>query len=160
VFWVISAPMARFEPEINSRSYLCVPQGSRHSARYCFPIQALTLLIFCLQTPKKGSGPTNRSPEPRLASLSAISFPLNPTCTGTQNSPMTFREEMSFNACWHCCTKGDVVLAACKAFKDAWLSEQILTYLSDQSWVLISETQLKSHIPQLERLWHVYLGGY
>jgi hypothetical protein len=49
------ARMARLGPEINSRACLCVPQGSRHSARCCFPIQPLTfLLIFCLETPKKG----------------------------------------------------------------------------------------------------------
>jgi hypothetical protein len=55
------APMARLGPEINSRACLCVPQGPRHSARCCFPIQFfIFLLMFCLETPKKGSGPVNR----------------------------------------------------------------------------------------------------
>lgn len=31
---------------------------------------------------------------------------------------------------WHCCTKGDIVLTAWWAFRAAWLSEQILAYLS------------------------------
>jgi hypothetical protein len=136
--------MARLGPEINSRAYLCVPQGPRHSARCCFPIQLLTfLLMFWLEAPPKGSGPMNRWPESLLVSLSAISFPLTPACPVTQNSPTTCRAEMSFNACWHCCTKGDDVLAACNAFKTACLSEQILTYFSGQSWVSISETQAK-----------------
>jgi hypothetical protein len=114
------APMAGLGPKINSRACLCVPQGSHHTARCCFPIQPVTfLLIFCLETAKKGSGPMNRRPEPLLASLSAISFPLTPACPGTQNSPTACQAEMSFNACWHYCTKGDVVLAACKAFKAA-----------------------------------------
>jgi len=32
---------------------------------------------------------------------------------------------MSFIAFWHCCTKGDVILADWRAFRAAWLSEQI-----------------------------------
>jgi hypothetical protein len=112
------APMARFGPEINSRAFLCVPQGSRHRARCWFAIHPFIFLIFCLETPKKGSGTTNRWLEPLLVSLSAISFPFTPECPGTQNSPTACQEEMSFNACWHCRTKGDV-LAVCKAFKAA-----------------------------------------
>jgi hypothetical protein len=55
------APIARFGPEINSRACLCVPQGPCHSARCCIPIQRfIFLLIFCLETPKKSSGPVNR----------------------------------------------------------------------------------------------------
>jgi hypothetical protein len=54
------APVARLRKEINSRTCLCVPHGPRHSAR-CFPIQLfIFLLMFCLETPKKGSGPVNR----------------------------------------------------------------------------------------------------
>ena len=55
------APVARLEPEISSRSYLCVLQGPRHNAKCWFFIQRfIFLLIFCLETPKKGSGPINR----------------------------------------------------------------------------------------------------
>jgi hypothetical protein len=51
------APMARLGPEINSQACLCVPQGPRHRARCCFPIQLfIFLLMFCLETPKKGPG--------------------------------------------------------------------------------------------------------
>jgi hypothetical protein len=114
------APVARLGPEINSQACLCVLQGPRHNARCCFSIQRfIFLLIFCLETPKKGSGPTNRSAEPLLASLSAISFPLTPACPRTQYSPTTRQVEISFNTCWHCHTKGDVVLAACSALKAA-----------------------------------------
>jgi hypothetical protein len=78
------APVARLGPEINSRACLCVLQGPRHTARCWFLIQRFNFcLIFCLETHKKGSGPINRWPEPLLASLSAVSFPLTPT-TGNQ----------------------------------------------------------------------------
>jgi len=53
------APVDRLWPEINSWACLCALQGSRHNARCCFSIQRfIFLLIFCLETPKKGSGPT------------------------------------------------------------------------------------------------------
>jgi hypothetical protein len=51
--WV---PVARLGPD--SQACLCVLQGPRHNARCCFSIQRFNfLLIFCLETPKKGSGP-------------------------------------------------------------------------------------------------------
>ena len=54
------AHVARSGPEINSRACLCALQGSRHSTRCCFSIQRfIFLLIFCLETPNKRSGPTN-----------------------------------------------------------------------------------------------------
>jgi len=47
-------------PEVNSRTCLYVLQGPRHNTRCWFSIQRfIFLLIFCLETPKKGSGPTN-----------------------------------------------------------------------------------------------------
>lgn len=47
-------------PEISSRACLCILQGARHSAICCFSIQSFIFLrISCLETPKKGSGPTN-----------------------------------------------------------------------------------------------------
>jgi hypothetical protein len=82
------APVARSGPEINSPFCLFVLQGPCHSAKCCFSIQCfICLLIFCLETPKKGLGPTNRWTEPSLSSLSAITFPLTPACPGTQYSP-------------------------------------------------------------------------
>jgi hypothetical protein len=55
------APVARLGPEINSRVCLCVLQGPHHNVRCCFAIQCfIFLLILCLETPKKGSGSTNR----------------------------------------------------------------------------------------------------
>ena len=64
------ALVARSGPEINSWACFCVLQGSCHNTRCCFSIQCfIFLLIFCLETPKKGSGPTNRWTEPLLASL-------------------------------------------------------------------------------------------
>jgi hypothetical protein len=136
------APIARSEPEINFQACLCVLQGPHRNARCCFSIQHfIFLFIFCLEIPKKGSGPTNRWTELSLMSLSAISFPLTPACPGTHYSPTACRAEMSFNACWHCHTKGDIVLTAWSAFRAAWLSEQILTYFSGRSWVSVSWTQ-------------------
>ena len=101
------APIARSGPEINSRAYLHVLQGPRHNAclhvlqgpchnaclhvlqgpchnaRCCFSIQCFIFLIFCLKTPKKGSGLTNRWKELSFVSLLAISFPLTPACPAT-----------------------------------------------------------------------------
>jgi hypothetical protein len=55
------ASVARVGPEINSWACLCVLQGPRHNARCWFFIQRfIFFLIFCLETPKKGSGPINR----------------------------------------------------------------------------------------------------
>jgi len=135
------APVARLGPEINSRACLCALQGPRRNARCWFFIQRfIFLLIFCLETPKQGSGPINRWPEPLLASLSAISFPLSLAWPGTQYSLMACRAEISFNICWHWHTRGDV-LAAWSAFRAAWLSEQILTYFSGWSWASVSWVQ-------------------
>ena len=52
--------VARSGPEVNSRACLCVLQELRHNTRCWFSIQHfIFLLIFCLETPKKGLGPTN-----------------------------------------------------------------------------------------------------
>ena len=116
------ALVASLGPEINSRACLRVLQGWRHITRCWFSIQRfIFLLMFCLETPKKGSGPTNRWTEPSLASLSVISFPRIPTCPGTQYSPTACQIEISFNAFWHCRTNGDVVLAAWSAFRATWI---------------------------------------
>jgi hypothetical protein len=63
------------------------------------PVQGshfIFLLIFCLDTPKDGSGPTNFGTEPSLVSLLAISFPGTPTCPWTQYSPTICWVEISF----------------------------------------------------------------
>jgi len=71
------ASVARLGPEINSRACVSVLQGPCHNARCWLSIQRFIFhLIFCLETPKKGSGPTNRWTELLLVSLLAISFPL------------------------------------------------------------------------------------
>ena len=61
------ALVARSGPEITSGACLCVLQGphhhrlSHHNTRCWFSIQHFVFLrIFCLETPKKGSDPTNR----------------------------------------------------------------------------------------------------
>jgi hypothetical protein len=55
------ALVARSWPEISSRACLCVLQGPNHNTRCWFSIQRFIFLpIFCLETPKKISGPTNR----------------------------------------------------------------------------------------------------
>jgi hypothetical protein len=70
------APIANWGPRLTlehasvyNRAYATVPDVGFLSKPFTF------LLIFCLETPKKGSGTTNRCPEPILTSLSAISFP-------------------------------------------------------------------------------------
>jgi hypothetical protein len=61
---------ARSGPKINSWACLCVLQGPHHNARCCFSIQrVIFFFIFCLETPRKGSGPTNCWTEHSLASL-------------------------------------------------------------------------------------------
>ena len=66
---------AGLRPEIISRACLWMLPRPRHLAKCCFSIRLfIFLLIFSLETPKKGSGPTNRWTEPSLASLSAISY--------------------------------------------------------------------------------------
>jgi hypothetical protein len=135
------APVARSEPEINSQACLCVIQGPRHNARCWFYIQHfIFLLTLYLDTPKKGSGPINHWPEPLLASLSAISFPLTPSWPGTRYGLTACWAEISF-VCWHWHTRGDVVFAAWSALRATWLSEQILMYFSGQSWASISWAQ-------------------
>jgi len=98
------ALVARLGSEIKSQACLCVLQGLRHNTRRWFSIQYfIFLLVFCLETTNKGSGPTNLWTEPSLASISAISFPRTPAaCPGTQYSPAARRAEMSFNVFWHC----------------------------------------------------------
>ena len=133
------ALVARLGPETNSQACLCTIKTAPQYQMLVFH-PAFYLLIFCLETPKKGSGPTNCWSEPSLASLSPISFPCTPAGPGTQYNPKVCRVEISFSAVWHCHTKGDV-LTAWSNFRPAWLSEQMLTNLSDLSWVSISLTQ-------------------
>jgi hypothetical protein len=127
--------VARLRPKIISQACLCALQRPRHSTKCWFSIHRFTfLLIFCLLTPRKASGPTNLWTEPSLASLTAISFPCIPAWLGTQCSPTVCRVEVSFNAFCYSRTNGNVVLAAWSAFRAAWLSEQTLTYFSGLSW--------------------------
>ena len=54
------ALVARSGPEINSQACLYVLPGPRHNTKCWFSTQRfIILLMFCLETPKKGSGPTN-----------------------------------------------------------------------------------------------------
>ena len=116
-------------PEISSRACLWVVLRPRHLAKSWLSIQHfIFLLIFCLETPKDGSGPTNFLTESSLASLSAISYPRTPACPGTQYSPTVCRVEISFNVFWHCHTNGNFVLETWRAYRTSWLSEQTLTY--------------------------------
>jgi hypothetical protein len=124
--------VAGLGPEINFRACLWVLQGPHHIAKCLLSIHCLILLlIFCLETPRDGSGPINWV-EPPLASLSGISLLRTPACPGTQYSPTLCPMEISFNAFWHCHTNVDVVLAAWRAFRAAWLSWQILVYCEFQ----------------------------
>ena len=90
-------------PEINSRVCLWVLPRTRHYIQYWLNNQRqISLLISCLETPKAGSGPTNFRAEPPLASSSAISFPRNPACPGTQYSHIACGYTDSYAAAKHC----------------------------------------------------------
>jgi len=116
-------------PEINSGAHIWVlPRPCHHAQCWLTNQRLILLLIFCLEIPKASSGPSNFRAEWSLASLSVISFPHTPACPGTQYSPTECWVEISFNAFWHCWTSGDV-LAACRAFRSTWLSEQIFAFL-------------------------------
>jgi len=115
--------VAGLRPEISSWTCFWVLQGPCHITKCWFSTQRLILfLIFCLETPRDGSGPTNCWVEPPLASLSVISFPRTPACPGTRYIPTMCRVEISFIAFWHCHTNGEVVLAAWSAFRSALLT--------------------------------------
>jgi hypothetical protein len=117
------ALVAKSGPVINSRACLCGLQGPHHITKCWLSIQRLIFLLnFCLETAKKGSGPTNFWTEPSLASLLVISFPRNLACQGTQYSSTVCGVEMSFNTFWHWRTKGDV-FAARSAFRAAYQSK-------------------------------------
>ena len=82
------AIVARLGPEINSRACIGLLQGPRHNTKCWLSTQLfIFLLMFCFETPKKGSGPTKFWTELSPASLLAISFPRTPACPGTQYSP-------------------------------------------------------------------------
>ena len=75
------ALVAKSGPEINSCAWLWAPQGTRHITKCWLSIQRfIFLLTFCLETSKKGSGPTNIWTQLSLVSLSPISFPCTPAC--------------------------------------------------------------------------------
>ena len=66
--------VAALGPKINFQACLWVLQGPRHLAKCLLSIQHLILLLmFCVETPRDGSGPVNFCVEPPLASLSVIS---------------------------------------------------------------------------------------
>ena len=109
---------SRQGPEINSQVCLWVLPRPRHHTQCWLTNKRLILLVIsCLETSKAGSGPTNFTVEPSLVSLSVISFPCTPACSGTQYSPTTCSVEISFSAFWHCWVNGDVVLMALRTFQ-------------------------------------------
>jgi len=123
--------VARLGNVVNSWACLWVLLRPHHLAKCWLSIWHFIFLpIFCPETCKDGSGPTNFWIELSLASLSAISFPHTPACPWTQYSLTVCWVEISLNSFWHYHTNGDVVLAAWRAFRATWLLEQILTYFS------------------------------
>jgi hypothetical protein len=107
------AVVARLGPEINFWACLSVLQGPRHNTKCWLSIRRfIFLLMFCLETPKIGSGPTNLSTELSLVSLWVISLPHTSACPGTQYSSTVCWAEVSFNAFWHSHTNGDIVVAS------------------------------------------------
>ena len=121
-----------------SSLFLGVTKNLHHIQCWLTNQSVILLRISCPETTKAGSGPTNFGTEPSLVSSSAISLPRTPECPGTQYNPTACRIEIPFNAFCNCWTNGDLVLTAWRAFKVAWLSEQILTYFSGLLWNWIS----------------------
>jgi hypothetical protein len=125
----------RLWPEINFWACLWVLLRLNHITKCLLSTQHfIFLFIFCLETSKDSSGPTKFWTEPSLVSLLVVSFPHNPACPGTQYSPTMHQIEI-FNVFWLCHTNGDVVLAAWRAFRATWLSQQILTSYSGLAFV-------------------------
>ena len=130
-------------PKINSWACLWILSRPCHLTQ-CWLInqRLIFLLIFCLETPKASSAPANFWTEPSLVSLLAISFPCTIACQGTQHSPIACWVETSFNAFWHCCTNGDV-LVGCRAFRATWLSERIFMCFSGLpcNWISLAQSK-------------------
>ena len=75
-------------PKINSRTFLWLSPRPRHHIQcWLTNHHLILLLIFCLETLKAGSGPTNFRAEPSLASSSAISLPHTPDVQGHSTAP-------------------------------------------------------------------------
>jgi hypothetical protein len=121
----ILALVPRQGPEINSQACLWALPRLRHCSQCWFTNQRLIwFLRSCLETPKAGSGHKNLEAETHLASPPAISLPLTPACPGTQYSPTACRAETSFGIDK---PNKNVVLTSLRAFKAAWLTEQIFS---------------------------------
>lgn len=112
------------------------------------------LIVICLENSKAHSGPTNWWTVPFLLSLSALSFPYVPECPTTQDSPTEWWVEMLF-AFWHCCTNGDIVLAAWRAFKAAY-QKNTNVFL----WFEFCKLRPRWHIFQFGRLPLTFLERY
>jgi hypothetical protein len=121
-------------PEISSRACRWESPRFRHHLWCWFPNQRLILLWRShWETTKAGSSPTYPEAELSLANLSGVSLPRTPACW----------LEILFNASWHWRTSGDIVLTALRAFRAAWLSEQILTCFPVNPWASMSCTQAR-----------------
>jgi hypothetical protein len=117
-------------PELSFRACLWILLGPFLIAKCWLSTQHSSFFfMFCIETPKDGSGPTNFCC-------------LVPQHVQEPNTVPLCRLEISFSIFWHCCTNGDV-LAAWRAFRAAWLSGQILTYFSGLTFFWISLTHSK-----------------
>ena len=108
-------------PKISFWACLWVLIRPHHTTICSLSLQDFIFLIFCLGTPKAGSGPTNFWTVPFLVSLLAVSSLLTPECPATQNSPTAWWVEVSFNAFWYSCSNEEVVLAAWWDNRAVWL---------------------------------------
>jgi hypothetical protein len=88
-------------PIKGQKSGLCSQTRARRFCQMLVIHPEFYLLIFCLETPKDGSGPANFGTEPSLASLLVISFPHSPAYPENQYNPTVCWVEISFNAFWH-----------------------------------------------------------
>jgi hypothetical protein len=137
VTWIMSCQKTQFW-SFNSQACLWVLLRPCHLAKCWLSSQwIILLLIFCLETPKDSSDPNNFEQNHLLWACWQYHFPVAQHVQGPSTAPQC-AVEISFNAFWHCRTNGDVVLAAWRAFRATWLSEQILTYFPGLTFVWIS----------------------
>jgi hypothetical protein len=125
----------RLEPEISFWTSLWVLLRKHHITKCLLSTQHfIFLFIFCLETSKDGSGPTKFWTELSLVSFLVVWVLHTPACPGTQYSPTMYQVEI-VNVFWLCHTNGDVVLAAWRAFRAAWLSQHILMSYSGLAFI-------------------------
>jgi hypothetical protein len=126
-------------PEINYRACLLSASKTLPQCHVLFIHPARNFLLYTLPRASQGRLRSNKIVNGILPCELIANF--ISTYSRMSGDPKESHWVISgdiIHALWHCRTNGDVVLAACKAFRAAWLSEQILMYFSDLTLTWIS----------------------